>query len=85
MTTTPGNARLLSSKPTPGSGAISELLTEHDVARITGMSVASVRRWRLLGQGPRFLKLTSAVRYRQEDLAVWLETRPVGGQLTEEK
>ena len=27
------------------------LLNEHDVARITGLSVASVRRWRLLRQG----------------------------------
>jgi predicted DNA-binding transcriptional regulator AlpA len=55
------------------------LLNECDVARITGLSVASVRRWRLLRQGPRFLKLNSAVRYRAEDVAAWLESRPTGG------
>jgi hypothetical protein len=35
---------------------LEELLTEQDVARITGLSVASVRRWRLLRQGPKYLK-----------------------------
>jgi predicted DNA-binding transcriptional regulator AlpA len=55
------------------------LLNEHDVARITGLSVASVRRWRLLRQGPRFLKIGAAVRYRTEDIRAWLESRPVGG------
>ena len=59
--------------------ALESLLNEFDVARITGLSVASVRRWRLLRQGPKFLKLNSAVRYRVEDLNAWLESRPSGG------
>ena len=59
---------------------IEELLNEHDVARITGLSVASVRRWRLLKQGPKYLKLGSAVRYRAEDIFAWLESRPTGGE-----
>jgi predicted DNA-binding transcriptional regulator AlpA len=58
---------------------LEELLTEHDVARITGLSVASVRRRRLFKQGPKYLKLGSAVRYRAEDIKAWLETRPTGG------
>jgi predicted DNA-binding transcriptional regulator AlpA len=58
---------------------IERLLNEHDVARITGLSVASVRRWRLLRQGPRFLKLGSAVRYKAEDVSAWLASRPSGG------
>ncbi len=60
--------------------SIENLLNEHDVARITGLSVASVRRWRLLKQGPRYLKLGSAVRYKPEDVYRWLETRPTGGE-----
>jgi predicted DNA-binding transcriptional regulator AlpA len=55
-------------------------LNEHDVARITGMSIASVRRWRLLRQGPQFLKIGSAVRYRSEDISNWLDSRPTGGE-----
>jgi len=56
-----------------------ELLTERDVVRITGMSVASVRRWRLFREGPKYLKIGSAVRYRPEDISAWLESRPTGG------
>jgi predicted DNA-binding transcriptional regulator AlpA len=62
------------------ANTLKELLAEHDVARITGLSVASVRRWRLLRQGPRYLKIGSAVRYRVEDISAWLESRPSGGE-----
>jgi predicted DNA-binding transcriptional regulator AlpA len=63
---------------------LEDLLTEHDLARITGLSVASVRRWRLLRQGPMFIKINSAVRYRAQDIAEWLESRPTGGGPKEE-
>lgn len=58
---------------------LNKLLNEYDVARITGLSVASVRRWRLLHQGPKYLKIGAAVRYRAEDILAWLESRPTGG------
>jgi predicted DNA-binding transcriptional regulator AlpA len=67
----------------PAGGADKQLLSllnEYDVARITGLSVASVRRWRFLKQGPRYLKIGSAVRYKAEDIAAWLESRPTGGE-----
>jgi len=59
--------------------AIENLLNEHDVADLTGLSVACVRRWRLLRQGPKYLKIGAAVRYRPEDISAWLESRPSGG------
>ena len=62
--------------------AIEVLLNEHDVARITSLSVASVRRWRLLRQGPKYIKIGAAVRYRPEDVTAWLESRPTGGEQT---
>jgi predicted DNA-binding transcriptional regulator AlpA len=55
------------------------LLNEYDVARITSLSVASVRRWRLLRQGPKYMKIGAAVRYRPEDVLDWLGSRPTGG------
>ena len=58
---------------------LESLLNDQDVARLTGMSVASVRRWRLIGQGPKYLKIGSAVRYRPEDISAWIESRPRGG------
>jgi predicted DNA-binding transcriptional regulator AlpA len=64
----------------PTSNTVENLLNEHDVARITGLSVASVRRWRLLRIGPRYLKIGAAVRYKAEDIAIWLESRPTGGE-----
>lgn len=61
------------------SNTLERLLKEHDVARITGLSVASVRRWRLLKQGPKYIKIGAAVRYKPEDVLAWLESRPTGG------
>jgi predicted DNA-binding transcriptional regulator AlpA len=61
------------------SRPMESLLNEHDVARITGLSVASIRRRRLLRQSPKFLKLGAAVRYKQGDVSAWLESCPSGG------
>jgi predicted DNA-binding transcriptional regulator AlpA len=62
------------------NNTLENLLTERDVARITGMSLASIRRWRLLKQGPRYIKIGAAVRYRPEDLVGWLDSRPGSGE-----
>ena len=54
-------------------------LTEREVANQIKVSLASLRRWRLLQRGPRFIKVGALVRYRAEDLEQWLETLPAGG------
>jgi predicted DNA-binding transcriptional regulator AlpA len=59
------------------------LLDERDLARLMGLSLSTIRRWRLRQRGPKFIKLQSAVRYRPEDLAHWLATRPSGGDCLE--
>jgi predicted DNA-binding transcriptional regulator AlpA len=56
------------------------LLNEKQLARTLSISVASARRWRLLSQGPRFLKIGASVRYRPEDVDSWLDSRPSGGE-----
>ena len=57
------------------------LLNEHDAARITGLSVASIRRFRLLKSGPRAVKINSSVRYRPTDIQDWLDSGPtIGGE-----
>ncbi len=61
------------------NNTLETLLNEHDVARITALSLATVRRWRLLNQGPRYIKLGFSVRYRSDDLAAWLDSRPASG------
>ncbi len=61
------------------NNTLETLLNERDVARITGLSVASVRRWRLYRQGPKYIKFGAAVRYRAADVAAFIESRPSGG------
>lgn len=61
------------------NNTLERLLNEHDVARITGLSIASVRRWRLLKRGPKYIKIGASVRYRPEHVATWLQSRPIGG------
>jgi predicted DNA-binding transcriptional regulator AlpA len=55
------------------------LLTEHELAEMTGVALATLRRWRLLGRGPKFLKLGATVRYTPQDVSAWLASRPCGG------
>jgi len=73
------NTSQLSERESVATSQLPTLLNEFDVARVTGLSVASIRRWRLFKQGPKYLKLGSAVRYRAEDVRALLETRPTGG------
>jgi len=54
-------------------------LTEREVANQIKVSLASLRRWRLLQRGPRFIKVGALVRYRAEDLEQWLASLPAGG------
>jgi predicted DNA-binding transcriptional regulator AlpA len=58
----------------------SHLLNEQEVATRLSISIPTVRRWRLLRQGPKYLKVGStSVRYRPEDVESWLDSRPAGG------
>ena len=54
------------------------LMTENEVSKRLNVSLASLRRWRLLRRGPAFLKLGSLVRYSAEDLEAWLASLPTG-------
>jgi hypothetical protein len=49
------------------------LLTEFDVARITGLSVKTLRQWRIRKCGIRWHKLRRAVRYDPRDVAAFIE------------
>jgi predicted DNA-binding transcriptional regulator AlpA len=62
------------------NNTLNTLLTDYDVARVTGLSVATIRRRRLYKLPPKYLKISSAVRYRPEDITAWLDSCPTGGQ-----
>ena len=48
------------------------LLTEEELASEVRRTVATVRRWRVEGTGPVFLRIERAVRYSRVDLNHWL-------------
>ena len=57
------------------------LLDEHDLARITKRSVASIRRDRLLKKNCPFITIDTSVRYMRSDVEDWLRSLPrLGGQ-----
>jgi excisionase family DNA binding protein len=58
------------------STALAEMLNDHQVSEYLNLSVASVRRWRTVRKGPKFLKIGSAVRYKREDVDTWLNSCP---------
>ena len=65
-----------------GSGAPLEyartpLLTEEEFANEARRSVATVRRWRVDGTGPVFLRIERAVRYSRVDVVRWSGERLV--------
>lgn len=57
------------------SGKYPPLLTTSDLARITGLSREwfAHRRWKIAGEGPPYVKIGRAVRYRLEDVIAWIE------------
>ena len=58
-------------------------LDETEAAKRIGVSKALMRKWRLYGAGPVYMKLGRLVRYSQEDLNDFLTVNrvmPTGGQ-----
>jgi hypothetical protein len=55
------------------------LLTENQVSENLHVSLACLRRWRLRGEGPQYVKVGPLVRYRPDDLEGWVAKLPTGG------
>ena len=72
------------SNPTERESAnaqIERLLDEREFAAITGRSVASARRDRLLGTGCPYVKLGFLVRYRPSDVRAYIARNVRGARL----
>lgn len=54
-----------------------ELLKTDAVARMLGLSPGTLRRWRCLGRGPRYIKVGAVVRYDSADIVDWLSRRAI--------
>ncbi|MBZ5609130.1 MAG: helix-turn-helix domain-containing protein [Acidobacteriia bacterium] len=55
-------------------------MQDTEAASILGLKPNTLRKWRVLGRGPRYRKLGRAVRYSKADLDAWLSTCPGGGE-----
>jgi predicted DNA-binding transcriptional regulator AlpA len=53
--------------------SISHLIDEREAAKVLGCSVAALRKWRTLGNGPAYIKVGRLVRYSEADLATYLD------------
>ena len=60
-----------------------KLLTEHEVAKILSVSVATIRRRRLLKQPPIWIKIGASVRYTPRSISAFLESLSSGGEHAE--
>ena len=54
------------------------LLTEQEVSRLLNIKVATLRRWRWAGRGPRYIKVGACVRYRQDELRGFIDANTRG-------
>ncbi len=52
-----------------------DLLGNPEAARILGVSEGCLNKWRVYGQGPRFVKLGRRIRYRRSDLNTFIDDR----------
>jgi predicted DNA-binding transcriptional regulator AlpA len=55
-----------------------QLYSQDDIAEHLGCSVRTLERYRVSGDGPRFVKIGRLVRYRAIDLDAWLAERVRG-------
>ncbi len=53
------------------------LVNERKAAECLGLAVQTLRNYRSLGRGPKYVKLGRAVRYRMEDLESFIEAHLV--------
>jgi len=54
------------------TGNVGTALTERDLASILKVSTATLRAWRYLGKGPRFVRYGRIVRYLPSDVETFV-------------
>jgi excisionase family DNA binding protein len=57
------------------SRRVERLLSTEEVAKVLGRPARTLRQWRYLGEGPRYLKVGATVRYRARDVEAWLKAQ----------
>jgi excisionase family DNA binding protein len=55
--------------------ALAQLLTVRELAELLQVPEKTIYSWRYRGEGPRGVMVGRHLRYRQQDVVAWLETR----------
>jgi predicted DNA-binding transcriptional regulator AlpA len=55
---------------------LDQLLSDRDVARITGRARSTLQKDRVAGTGIPYIRVGALVRYRESDVAAWLAALP---------
>jgi len=67
-------------QPTPRK----QQLTDVQVAEYLNVSTSTIRRWRLNGCGPKWIRIGSSIRYPLADLETYVASAPSGGGVSME-
>ncbi len=59
------------------------LFSTSELAARLGLAEITLRKWRIYGTGPRFVRLGATIRYRAEDIDAWVASR--GANSTSER
>lgn len=54
-----------------------QMMTEDQVADLVCQSPRTLQKWRTTGQGPEFCKFGQSVRYRRNDVLLWIDQRRI--------
>ena len=57
------------------NNGLGRLLTISEVADLLGVPIATIYRWRHVGDGPPGYRIGRHVRYRRDDIEAWIESR----------
>jgi predicted site-specific integrase-resolvase len=52
--------------------AVTELMTQQEVAALFDISMPVLANWRCAGKGPKFVKLGGRVKYRRDDIEAFI-------------
>ena len=57
------------------------MLNEHQVADLLNIKVKTLRAWRQKKKGPRFARIGRSVRYRPEDVSLFIKSSVVSNEV----
>ena len=62
-------------------GETEPLLMEIQAARLLNLSPRTLQNWRIACNGPPFVRVGRAIRYRRNDLIAWIDANTIGARL----